>query len=296
MFRRRSLVLVPALAAVLAGLPTPAAAQQPFSVEVSGRGRPMLLIPGLTSSGEVWRGTVAEFAKDYEVHVFTLAGFAGTAPIAADTGWLLRQREAIVAYARERRLEKPIIVGHSLGGFLALWIAADHPELPSAVINVDGMPFFGAVMNPNATRETMRPMAQQMRRMMLAPGARENYLRTQDAQVRMMVRDSTAHAMLARHGRDSDLPTVAVAMHDMYVQDLRADLARVQVPVLNVHAWAAYAGMGQSRAGIERIAANQYAALRDGRTRIHDTAYHFIMLDEPAWLHHEMREFLAAGR
>lgn len=49
----------------------------------------------------------------------------------------------------------------------------------------------------------------------------------------------------------------------------------MRVPVLNVHAWAAYAAMGQSREGIERIAADQYAALAMSRLRIHDTAYHF---------------------
>jgi pimeloyl-ACP methyl ester carboxylesterase len=271
-------------------------AQAPFRVEVAGSGPPMLLIPGLTSNGEVWRATVEEFSRDHEVHVFSLAGFAGVPPIATDSGWLLRQREAIVAYVRDRRLEKPVIVGHSLGGFLALWIAADHPELPGAVVNVDGMPFFGILMNPNATRETMRPMAAQMHRMMMGPGARENYLRMQDSQLRMMARDTASHAMLARHGRDSDMGTMAIAMHDMYVEDLRADLARVRVPVLNVHAWAAYAAMGQSREGIERIAANQYAALASQRLRIHDTAYHFIMLDEPAWLHREMRDFLATRR
>ena len=265
-------------------------AQEPFQVEVVGSGPPMLLIPGLTSNGEVWQRTVAEFSKDHEVHVFSLAGFAGVPPIATDSGWLLRQREAIVAYVRDRRLERPVIVGHSLGGFLALWIAADHPDLPSAIVNVDGIPFFGVLMNPNATRETMRPMAAQMHQMMMAPGARENYLRMQDAQLRMMARDTAAHAMLARHGRDRDMGT----MHDMYVEDLRADLARVRVPVLNVHAWAAYAAMGQSRAGIEGIAADQYAALRSQRLRIHDSAYHFVMLDEPEWLHREMREFLSS--
>ncbi|WKW11068.1 alpha/beta hydrolase [Pseudogemmatithrix spongiicola] len=287
----RSIVTAALLAA------TPALhAQEPFRVDVVGNGPPMLLIPGLTNSGEVWRATAAEFAKDHQVHVFSLAGFAGVPPIATDTGWLRMQREAIVAYVRERRLEKPVIVGHSLGGFLALWIAADHPDLPGAVVNIDGMPFFGTLMNPNATRETMRPMAAQMHRMMMSPGARENYMRMQDAQLKMMARDTAAHAMLARHGRDSDMGTMAVAMHDMYVEDLRADLARVRVPVLNVHAWAAYATMGQSREGLERIAANQYASLATQRLRIHDTAYHFIMLDEPAWLHREMREFLASPR
>lgn len=288
MFRSALLTALVALAPALA-------AQQPFTVEVSGSGRPMLLIPGLTNSGEVWRATAAEFSRDHEVHVLSLAGFAGTPPIATDTGWLVRQREAIVAYVRERGLERPVIVGHSLGGMLALWIAAEHPELPGAVINVDGMPFFGAVMNPNATRETMRPMAAQMRTMMLGAGARENYLRMQGAQLRMMARDTATHAMLARHGSESDMATMAVAMHDMYVQDLRADLARVAVPVLNIHAYAAYTAMGQSREGIERIAANQYAALKQQRLRIHDEAYHFVMLDEPAWLHREMREFLSAA-
>ncbi len=113
----RSFTLATTLAvAAAAGLE----AQAPFTVEVSGRGRPMLLIPGLTSGGDVWTATVAEFAKDHEVHVFTLAGFAGVAPIATDTGWLRLQRDAIAGYIRERRLEKPVIVGHSLGGMLAL--------------------------------------------------------------------------------------------------------------------------------------------------------------------------------
>ncbi len=284
------------VAAALLAVTPALQAQEPFHVEVVGSGPPMLLIPGLTSNGEVWRSTVAEFSKDHEVHVLSLAGFAGVPPVATDSGWLMRQREAIVAYVRDRGLEKPVIVGHSLGGFLALWIAADHPDLPGAIVNVDGMPFFGVLMNPNATRETMRPMAAQMHRMMMSPGARENYLRMQDAQLRMMARDTTAHAMLARHGRDSDMGTMAIAMHDMYVEDLRADLARVRVPVLNVHAWAAYAAMGQSREGIERIAADQYAALRSQRLRIHDTAYHFVMLDEPEWLHREMRDFFSSQR
>lgn len=282
-------VLVPALLT----------AQAPFTAEVSGAGRPMIFIPGLTNSGEVWRATAAEFAKDHQVHVLSLAGFAGTPPIATDTGWLARQRDAVTAYIREKRLERPIVVGHSLGGVLALWIAADSPDLLGAVINVDGLPFIGGTMNPNATVESMRPMAEQMRTMMSAPNAKENYLRMQGPQLRMMVRDTVAQRMLARHGAESDMPTMAIAMYELWRVDLRPELAKVRVPVLNVHAWAAYRSMGQTRAGVERLAANQYAALAKHELRIHDAAYHFIMLDEPAWLHAEMRAFLAgpaAGR
>ncbi|MBX3134148.1 MAG: alpha/beta hydrolase [Gemmatimonadaceae bacterium] len=268
-------------------------AQAAFTAEVSGRGTPVLFIPGLTNNGEVWRSTAAEFARDHEVHVLSLAGFAGAPPVATDPGWLERQRDAIVAYIRERRLDRPVLVGHSLGGVLALWIAVEHPELPSAVVNIDGLPFIGATMNPDATAESMRPMAEQMRTMMSSPNAKENYLRMQGAQLRMMVHDSAAQAMLARHGRDSDMATMAVAMYDMWRLDLRADLARVRVPVLNLHAWIAYESMGQTRAAVERLMTGQYATLADATLRIHDQAYHFIMLDEPEWTQREMRDFLA---
>lgn len=265
----------------------------PFTAKVSGTGRPMILIPGLTNTGEVWNATVAEFSRDHQVHVLSLAGFGGTPAISADSNWLGRQRDAIVAYIRAQRLQKPIIVGHSLGGVLALWVASSEPALLGAVVNVDGLPFLGATMDASATVASMKPMAQQMRAQMSQPNSRENYLRMQDQQVRMMTRDSAGQRLIAQHGRDSDMPTIAAAMYEMFGLDLRADLAKITVPVLNVHAWAAYAGYGQTREGAERMFTGQYAALTTGRLRIHDQSYHFIMLDEPAWLHAEMREFLA---
>lgn len=54
--------------------------------------------------------------------------------------------------------------------------------------------------------------------------------------------------------------------------------------------------MDRARDGLQRIAANQYASLAARHLRIHDTAYRFTMLDEPALLHREMREFLAGSR
>ena len=41
------------------------AAPTSFTVEVTGKGKPMIFIPGLASSGEVWKDTVAQFANRY---------------------------------------------------------------------------------------------------------------------------------------------------------------------------------------------------------------------------------------
>ena len=48
-----------------------------FNVSVVGNGQPVLLLPGVSSSGSVWDQTVQSLKQDYQLHVFNLAGFAG---------------------------------------------------------------------------------------------------------------------------------------------------------------------------------------------------------------------------
>lgn len=280
---------------VVAVLPLSVGAQagRPFSVEVSGQRRlgTMILIPGLTNDGRVWESTVGAFGQDYEMHVISLPGFAGGDPIAADSGWIERMRDGVIAYAREKGIEKPILVGHSLGGFLSLWMAATEPALPSAVINIDGLPFLGATVNPNATVESVRPQAEQMRQMMTSPNSQFGQM--QEQQIRMMAHDSSVQTELIQMARESDTKTVGTAMYELFTTDLRTELAKITVPVLNLHAWAAYKNYGTTRESVQAMLANQYAKLSTGTTRIHDESYHFIMYDEPDWLFNEMRTFLA---
>ena len=68
---------------LLLALATSVAAEntKSFQVQVTGTGRPILLIPGLASSGDTWTTTVAHLGGRFTCHVLTLAGFAGTAPI-----------------------------------------------------------------------------------------------------------------------------------------------------------------------------------------------------------------------
>lgn len=270
------------------GAATTAAA--PFAVRVVGSGAPIVLIPGLTNSGEVWNETVAELSKTYQCHVLSLAGFAGTPAITADSTWVPRMRDAIIAYVRAERIAKPIIIGHSLGGYLALDIAATAPDLPRAVVNVDGMPFLPAASFPGSTVTTVRPMAAQMRRQMTSGTPMTG--QAVDAQLRSLVRDTTRLPMLSTMMRTSDANTVAEAMYALYTTDLRPAMPQVTAPVLNLHAWVAYKGYGQTRARMDTILADQYAGLRQHTTRLSDTAYHFIMFDEPAWFMQELRTFL----
>src|SRR6266542_2825471 len=120
-----------------------AATAPAFEVKVSGHGPAMILIPGMSSSGEVWNATVQQLASRYQCHVLTLAGFAGVRPI--DGPLLPHVEEELVRYIDRHHLGKPIVVGHSLGGFLALRLASDHPARVGKLVIVDALPALGAV-------------------------------------------------------------------------------------------------------------------------------------------------------
>jgi N-formylmaleamate deformylase len=148
------------LLALSLALASALAAQQPFQVKVSGHGQPMILIPGLSSSGETWDTTVARYQDRFECHVLTVAGFAGVPRIPAPM--LDQVRDGLAAYIREHKLNKPVIVGHSLGGFIALTLGAKYPDLTGRLVIVDSYPFLAGITNPNATAKTAHDMAAQM--------------------------------------------------------------------------------------------------------------------------------------
>ena len=56
--------------------------------------------------------------------------------------------QGLADYITECRIERPAVVGHSIGGMIALMLAARHPQLPGRVVSVDGAPFIGPLMAP----------------------------------------------------------------------------------------------------------------------------------------------------
>lgn len=260
-----------------------------FKVEVTGRGEPMILIPGLSSSGEVWESTVARYRANYECHVLTLAGFAGQAPVKAPS--LEKVRNDLVGYIREKKLKKPTIVGHSLGGFMALWLASVEPDLAGRLVIIDSLPFLGAINNPSATPETTKPQAEAMRKSMTTPQTDEQRLQTLTMYIQSMISDPTKVALATKWGVNSDPETVAQAMYEMYTIDLRPSLARIKSPTLVIGTWIAYQQYA-TRAGIEKTFRDQYANLPGYRFVMSEAGKHFVMYDDPKLLFSEMDAFL----
>ncbi len=269
-----------------------ATAGSSFKVEVIGKGEPMILIPGLASSGEVWKSTVEHYKSHYRCHVLTLAGFAGVPPLPDEHAMLDTFKKDIIAYIRENHLDRPVIVGHSLGGFLALWIASSEPDLVGKTVVVDALPFLPAVFYPTMTSQTAMPFAIKTRQQMLAMSDSQ-FIATQKIAFRMLVTDTTLADQASKWGIASDKGAVAEAVFEMRTTDLRSQISKIASPVLVFATWIAYAP-NQTHDGITEIFKDQYAQLKNYNLIVEDKARHFVMLDDPEGFFAATDRFLAA--
>ena len=270
-----------------------------FRVAVSGHGRPMILIPGLASSGDTWTATVARYRDRYECHVLTLAGFAGTPPIAEPL--LATVRAELADYIRGRHLDHPVIVGHSLGGSLALALAVDHPDLVGPLVIVDMVPFLGGAALQAQSLEEARPRIAATRAYMSAQTDAQwaEYAKS-GASVKFMVTGAADLATITGWSVASDRRTVTDALADVYGLDLREDMARIKAPVLVLGTWKGVhdevleaAKIDVSRSAIEDSFIRQYAKL-PRLTFVMAETRHFIMFDDPVWFFGQLDGFLSA--
>jgi N-formylmaleamate deformylase len=290
---RRQLLFAAAVALVVpaAGL-ADAPKSAPFSVKVTGKGKPMILIPGLACSGAVWDGTVDHFKDRYECHVLTLGGFAGQAPF--EGPFLDTVCKGIADYIRTKKLDKPVIVGHSLGGFLVFELGQREPDLVGPMIAVDGMPCLMALWTPtDPTPEALKQQATMMRDRMVK-ATREDYLKNQKRMVTGWLEGRKELEDVEKWGADSDQATVGRAMGELVARDARPDLDKIKTPVLEVAAFnKVYTGAGLTREAIKKRIESQLAKIPKHELAVADDSRHFIMYDAPEWLWKTMDEFLA---
>ena len=118
-----------------------------LNVKISGHGnKSIIFIPGFACSGEVWNETVKNLGSEYKCYVFTMPGFAGIK--AEENPTIKSWVKSVAKYLEQEKIKNPIIVGHSLGGIMAQWLAADYPLLVSKIIVVDALPCLPSLSNP----------------------------------------------------------------------------------------------------------------------------------------------------
>jgi pimeloyl-ACP methyl ester carboxylesterase len=266
-----------------------AAAPTRFTVEVRGQGPDVILIPGLASSRAVWEDTAKRLEGRYRLHIIQVNGFAGQPAGPNASGPVVAPLiEEIDAYIREQKLHFPAVIGHSMGGYSALALAAAHPEDVGRVMVVDALPFFSVLFNPAATPQMVEPQAAAFKAQMLGL-SKEQFDAGQPRVMAGLAKTPAAQALAAQWAIASDRQVMAQATYDIMTSDLRPQLAGIQVPVTVVYA--RDDAMGPGRA--DQLYTANYAALPRVKLVPIDGGFHFVMLDQPDAFAAAVEAFLA---
>ena len=253
-----------------------------------GSGPDLVLTPGLGSAPEVWADLSGRLSEDYTVHLVHIAGFAGRAPNGDPETVIDRAAQEIVEYLDCQNIESALYAGHSLGGFLGLKLATEHPTLIERLVVVDSLPFMPLIFSPQATAEAVAPRAEALRAQIVGQND-EQFAQFQRGGVRSLVNNSDHHETVVDWTLNSDRATFAAAMHALMTTDLRPALSKATTPVTVIAASNAFA----PRDRIEATYSAAYTNLTAMELRIVENSFHFIMFDQPAAFEAELRRALS---
>lgn len=267
-----------------------------FHVRVDGPEHPVgdvILIPGLSSSPEVWDGLTEQLKGRYRVHRIHIQGFAGapvmdnaSGPVAAPVA------EDLARYIAEQGLEKPAVIGHSMGGTIGMMLAARHPASVGKLMVVDMIPFLGAIYaqpGSNPTLESVRPTIEQY--MAQSQGTTDEQYRAQTAAfVTGMIKTESLRAGPLRDAATSDRAASQNAYRELLLTDLRDELPRITAPVEVLYV--AFEFPGATPEFSDGVYRGSFANLPSARLKRIDNSAHFIMLDQPTVFAAEVNAFL----
>ncbi|MEJ0085702.1 MAG: alpha/beta hydrolase [Pseudomonadota bacterium] len=250
-----------------------------LQIEQRGSAGPaVIFIPGLASGSWVWADTAQRLEKDHAVYLLTLPGFDGRQPVAGTT--LETLEGDIEKLIESRKIARPVLVGHSLGGTLSLKFATGHSDLIAGVIAVDGLPVFPGTEGQTGDRSKLADGV----RAQFGGQTREQFVASQHGYMKQVGSIDAATAdRLAEQTSRSDIGATADYAAQVFALDLRAKLTDIKVPVVEISPFNApdFAPMGID----EERKGGYYRMLLAGVPQLEvvsiSPARHFVMFDQP---------------
>jgi pimeloyl-ACP methyl ester carboxylesterase len=262
-----------------------------ISVTTEGAGNDVILIHGLGSSPRVWREMVRA-VPGYRYHFVQISGFAGHARGGNTEGAVSAPvAEEIARYIASGGLDRPAVIGHSMGGTVGMMLASRHPDMLSKLMVVDMFPFLGAMFGPpGTTADSVKPTADSLLVQMRAADPAARQLRA-TATIDSMVDTVAMRPGALDDSLKSDQDVVARAMHELIVTDLRPSLGKISVPTTVLYV--ASKSSRLTEAQIDEGYKAAYAPLKGVTLKRIPSSAHFIMWDQSEQFQSEVRKFLA---
>jgi pimeloyl-ACP methyl ester carboxylesterase len=193
--------------------------------EVFGHGRPVVFLHGWLGSWRYWFPTMERVAENFRTYSFDFWGF-GESRRKSTYESIQNYSDQVIRFLDELGIDRCLLVGHSMGGMVALKTAINHPKRISRVAAV-GAPIVGDSLSW-LLKLTDRPLfadafarVPAFRRFMF-----QWFLGEAD--------DQHVHEILDDSVKSSST-TLRNAVGSMWRTDLRPELSRIGVPALIVH-------------------------------------------------------------
>jgi pimeloyl-ACP methyl ester carboxylesterase len=253
----------------------------PFEVAKTGKGKQVIIfVPGFASSGDVWNETKSNFENEFTCYTFTMAGFAGVKPQpnVSFKNW----ESEIVNYIKANKIEKPIVIGHSMGGGLALAIASDYPELISKIVVVDALPCLTALRDPSFKSQENNDCSSMVNQMTTMSD--DEFYQMQKRNMAMLLADASKQEEAIGWSMKSDRKTFGEMYCDFSNTDLRDKIVAIKCPSLVLLEF----GFSNYKEPVEA----QYKNLKTASFQYSNKGLHFIMYDDKEWYLAQLNNFI----
>lgn len=242
--------------------------------EVFGRGRPVVFLHGWLGSWRYWFPTMEVVAEQFRTYSFDFWGFGDSRRQASQIS-IQNYSDQVVRFLDELGIEKAILVGHSMGGMVALKTAIQYPERITRVATV-GAPIVGDSLSW-LLKLTDRPLAADL--FARLPWLRRYLFKfflgeTSDPAVNEVLDDSVK----------SSSNTLRRAVSSMWRTDLRPELHRLKVPALIVH--------GGHDDIVHPNQADLFDTISEAQVVMMPSSRHFPFLDEAELFNDVLLRFL----
>lgn len=252
----------------------------PFEFQKSGRGgEAIILLPGFACSGEVWNETIALLDIDFVCYSLTMSGFAGTKP--QQNISFIELEKAIVSFIQNNSIQKPIIIGHSMGGGLAMALAADYPNLVSKIVVVDALPCLAALTNPKFQSNEKPDCTSTTNLMALS---NEQFYEMQKATIPNLLSNTKWQETVIKWSVDSDRKTFATMYCDISNVDLRSKMQHITCPNLIL--------LESYFVNFKPTIEQQFLLLKNQNIKYANKGLHFVMYDDFEWYSNEINNFI----
>lgn len=250
-----------------------------LNISKTGNGKQqVILISGLANKNEIWDQTTDAFTKNKST-VYAIDYFNDNDHKLITIHQISNQ---IKDWIKREKLKNVILIGHSLGGVIALEVASIIPNTFKFLIIVDSYPSLSALSNPNFTvnqDNNCSPWVSKFTTM-----TDEEFKTFQSANLAQMTNSSEGQKKLLNWAMNYDRNNYALLLCDYLNTDLRTKIESISCPALVL-----------SSVGVkpfEKNIADQYKSLKQCTIIQSEKGKHFLMLDDFDWYIKSIMNFI----